>query len=95
MPNLTITIPTGLVPEAVTIAERFLTAKGISFAGMTSTQKGQRYLAEILKDELVKLRAGIAESDGLTSLGTARTTMETNVRTAITSAQSDGSGITG
>jgi len=95
MATLTITVPNTLVPECTTIAERYLSARGITIAGMTATQKGQRYIAELLKVELVKLRREAAEASGQTSVETARDTADEQTRAAIVAAQADAEGITG
>lgn len=95
MATLTVTIPNPLIPDFVIIAERLLTARKIDFSGMTNIQKGQRYIVEVLKDDLIRFRKATAESSGQASVDAARNTAEANTLTTITTAVSDATGITG
>lgn len=63
MPNLTISIPAALVPDLTVIAEDLFEQRKINTTGMTPTQKGQRFIVELLRDQIIKHRsfqAGLA-----------------------------------
>ena len=49
MASLSITVPDGLVPAFVQMAEAFLPGLGVDLTGMTNAQKARRYAVEILK----------------------------------------------
>lgn len=95
MANLTVVVPNSLVPEYVQIAEEFMAGRKIDFSGMTATQKGQRYIAELLKDALIRHRRDFSETSGQQSVQTARDAADTALKTAITTAISDAAGVTG
>lgn len=95
MPNLTVVIPVPLVAELTVIAEALLTARGIDFSTMTATQKGQRYIAELLKDEIINARRGAAVSVAQTSLLAAQMAAITAANDAETAAKTAVTGITG
>lgn len=82
MPALTVNIPANVVADLTAAADELLAARGISIVGMTTTQRGQRYIAEILKDVVITRRRA-----------TAQTTAQTTVDTAVATATTDAAGI--
>lgn len=82
MATLSITVPNALLPTLVTAADELLDARLIDRTGMTQTQRGQRYIAEILKDVYIS-RTRV----------TAETTASSTVATTVATARTDAAGI--
>lgn len=95
MPNLTINIPAPLVADLTVIANSLLADRGIVTTGWTATQLGQRFIAELLKDQIVNYRLTTADADAGVLMNTARDAAAANVEAAKTSAATAADGITG
>ena len=95
MASLTVTVPNTLVAELVTIATAKLTSLGVDTKSMTSTQIGQRYIAELLKVELIKYRHDIADQTAQDAYAAALATAIAQANTTKSTAVSGAAGITG
>lgn len=71
MATLTITLPDAMVPDLLLMADALLTQKSISTAGMTATQKGQRYVAERMKDDYLNYKRQQAQAAADATIATA------------------------
>lgn len=84
MPNLTVTIPANVVNDLDGAASEYLDAHKIDRSAMTITQRGQAYLAAILKDIVISRRNAAAQASVAATLAA-----------ATTQAITDANGITG
>lgn len=82
MPNVCVSVPTARVPDLVAMAEAYMTERRIDYTGMTSLQKGQRFLTEITKERFIEWRRQQAEV-------TAEQTAQASIATAVTTAKTD------
>jgi hypothetical protein len=95
MANLTIVVPNTLVPDLVLMASAKLQEKNIDISGMNSTQIGQRYLAEHLKEDYIAWSRQKATAMNQATLDAALISASTAVTTAIATATTDTNGISG
>lgn len=95
MPNLTISIPVGLVPELIQVAKQYLDDIPVDYSAMTTTQIGQRYLAEVMKKDLKTYRQRIANAAAQAAITTAQVQASAAVVSAVQQAVVDSQGITG
>ena len=95
MANLTIVIPNVSVPILMPMVETYLTGKNIDWSAMTNIQKGQRYLAERIKDDYIVFQRTTASVARQATLDTAHANATAALNTAVASAVTEASGFTG
>lgn len=95
MATLSLTVPNALVPDLVLAAESYLTARGISFEGLTQTQKGQLFVQELIRVEYIKFKRQQAQDNVTTSIQQAVTTGDSTISTAVNTATTAANGIVG
>jgi hypothetical protein len=95
MAALSITVPDALVPELLVIARAQLTSRGVNFTGWTDTQVGQRWIAFLIRDQLMNTRRAAAELQMTADLNARRVSDQAQVDAVVTQANTDAATITG
>lgn len=91
MATLSVTVLNGLIPDLSLAASSRATKQGVDISSMTAAQKGQWLIAELLKDEIIKVRREKSEQTVTTTVSAAQATLLAD----IIQARTDVAGITG
>lgn len=62
MATLSVTVPNPLIPDLTTAVNLRAVRAGVDISAMTATQKGQWLVAELLKDEVIRVRTDAARA---------------------------------